>query len=136
MSRRTASRHNQGAVPPPAKVRGINVQEGESVLLVARPALAAVWPKYLLTLGAYGIWRRRNTSVLTDRRVLIGKGFISRTEHSIPLNRINDAVYQRKGLFAYVEIASVRRGRPAVQRLGPLSTRQARQLTDQILSRT
>ena len=48
-----ASRHHQRAVPQ-RKVRGINVQEGESVLLVARPALAAVWPKYLMTLGRPG----------------------------------------------------------------------------------
>ena len=38
--------------------------------------------------------------------MIIGKGFISRTEHSIPLNRMNDTVYQRRGLFAYCEIAS------------------------------
>lgn len=70
------------------RVRGVNVQNGESVLMVARPAIAAVWPRYLMTLGLYGLWRRQDISVLTDRRVLLGKGIISRREQSIPLTRI------------------------------------------------
>ena len=123
-------------VRPPVKTRGIKVQEGESVLLVTRPTIVAVWPKFLLTLGLYGFWHRRNTWVLTDRRVLIGKGIITRSESSIPLRSVNDAVYQRKGLFAYCEIASVRRGRPDVRRVGPLSIWRAHQFAQEILART
>jgi hypothetical protein len=136
MIRSTAKNHNQETVAPPVKIRGIKVQEGESVLLVAHPQIAAVWPKFLLTLGVYWFWHRRNTWVLTDRRVLIGKGMISRTEHSIPLRSVNDAVYQRRGPFGYCEIASVRRGRPDVQRVGPLSIWQAHQFAQEIVDRT
>ena len=136
MTRSTAKDHKQERVRPPVKTRGIKVQEGESVLLVAHPAILAVWPKFLLTLGLYGFWHRRNTWVLTDRRVLIGKGIIARNESSIPLRSINDAVYQRKGPFGYCEIASVRRGRPDVRRVGPLPIWQAHQFAQEIVART
>ena len=118
------------------RVRGVNVQNGESVLMVARPAIAAVWPRYLMTLGLYGLWRRQDISVLTDRRVLLGKGIISRREQSIPLTRIEDARYVRKGLFAYRDLESVVRGRSQVRRVGPLSARLARRFTDEIVART
>jgi hypothetical protein len=118
------------------RVRGIDTQRGETVLLVARPAIGAVWPKYVLTLGLYGLWRRQNTTVLTDRRVLVGKGIFSRREQTLPITRINDATYVRRGLFAYCEIASTYRGRSHVLRIGPFSSRKARQFTDEILSRS
>jgi hypothetical protein len=113
-------------------IRGVNIEHGESALLVARPSIAAVWYRYLLTLGLYHFWRKRNVAILTDRRVLTGKGLLNRTERSIPIARINDAVYQRKGLYAYCEIASTMRGRQHVLRVGPISPRMARKLTDQI----
>jgi hypothetical protein len=117
-------------------IPGVDVERGESIVLLARPSIGAVWPKYIVTLGLYGFWRKRDVSVLTDRRVLIGKGIVRRTERSIPLRNINDAMYQRKGLFAYCEIASTMRGRTDVRRVGPLSTRQARQFTQAILARS
>jgi hypothetical protein len=116
-------------------VRGIDTERGETVLLVARPSIAAVWYRYVVTLGVYGLWRRQDLSVLTDRRVLVGKGILRRTEHSVPLANINDAVYQRKLFFAYCEISSTVRGRNHVQRVGPLSVRQARLFTQEILWR-
>lgn len=117
-------------------IRGIDVDHDEVVVMVARPSIAAVWPKYVITLGLYGLWRRQNITILTDRRVLVGKGIVSRTEQTLPLSRINDAVYVRKGLYAYCEIASTLRGRSHVQRVGPLSVRQARRLTREIIART
>ncbi len=113
----------------------LDIQQGESILMVGRPSIAVVWPKYLVTLGLYGLWRKRNVSVLTDRRVVVGKGIFSRTEQSIPIDHISDATYVRRGLSAYCEVASIFRGRDRVHRLGPLSARQARRLTDEIVSR-
>ena len=107
------------------KVRGIDVERGETVLMVARPSIVAVWYRYVITLGLYGLWRRQDLSVLTDRRVLVGKGIVRRTERSIPLRDINDAVYLRKLFFAYAEISSTVRGRNHVLQVGPLSVRQA-----------
>jgi hypothetical protein len=130
------AKENDGKRKKTTKIRGVDVERGESVVLVARPSLAAVWPKYLLTLGLYGLWRRQDLSVLTDRRVLVGKGIFSRTENSIPIARISDANYLRKGIAGYVEIASTLRGRTNIRRVGPLSARQARRFTAEILSRS
>jgi hypothetical protein len=118
------------------KVRGVDFERGETVIVVARPSIAAVWPRFALTLGLYGFWRRQNVSILTNRRVLIGRGIISRTEQSLPFARINDAVYVRKGLYAYCEVASTLRGRSHVQRIGPLSAHTARRFTEEIIART
>lgn len=106
------------------------------MIVVARPSIAAVWPRFVVTLGLYGFWRRQNVSILTNRRVLIGRGIIFRTEQSLPLARINDAVYVRKGLYAYCEVASTLRGRSHVQRIGPLSAHIARRFTEEIIART
>ena len=50
------------------------MQDGEEVILVASPSKAANLHKYLYTLGLYGIWRKRDTAVVTSQRLLIGKG--------------------------------------------------------------
>ncbi len=79
------------------RVAGLPRHEGEQVVLLARPARSVTAHRYLYTLGLYGIWRKRNTFVLTDRRVLIGEGLFNRSERSIPLDRIDDAVYAARG---------------------------------------
>src|SRR5262245_59703653 len=73
------------------------------IVAVERPARSASWPKYVYTLCLYGFWRQRHTFVLTDRRVILGKGILKRTERSIPIERIDDAIYTRNGVFAYSE---------------------------------
>jgi hypothetical protein len=118
------------------KVRGIDVEPDETVVLVARPSRAAVWYRYLITLGFYGFWRRQDISVLTDRRLVIGKGVLRRSERSIPLPNINDAVYVRKLFFAYCEISAMVRGSDSVFQIGPLSIRQARRFTQEVQGRS
>jgi hypothetical protein len=118
------------------KIAGVDVERGESVILVARPAISAVWYRYLITLGIYGFWRSHDVSIVTDRRVLVGKGIVSRKETSLPYARINDASYVRKGLYAYCEVAATHRGRGYVERIGPLSSRQARRFTAEVLARS
>ena len=136
MSRQKADEKKQKAAEKKkAKVRGIDVERGETVLVVARPSIAAVWYRYVATLGLYGLWRHQDLSVLTDRRVLVGKGIIRRSERTIRLQNINDAVYMRKLFFAYCEISSTVRGRNQVLRVGPLSVRTARRFTQEIVGR-
>jgi len=113
----------------------LELLQGESVLHRVHPWRGAVWPKYLYTLGLYGIWRKRHTIVLTDHRVLVGKGVFVRTERSIPLNRIDSAVYVRVGTAGYCDVYYTARGLRETQRLGPLSPRRARQLTNAITAR-
>ena len=115
---------------------GVRLQGEESVVLVGHPSLANTWPKYLLTLGLYNLWRKRDVVVLTDRRVVTGKGIFSRTERSTGMKNIEGATYLRKGLSGYCVVDATVRGRHEMQRLGPLSAKKARQFTEEIDART
>ena len=108
---------------------------GEEVLLRALPWRGAVWHKYLYTLGLYGIWRKRQPMLVTDHRVLIGTGILTRTERSIPLNRIDSAVYVRVGPVGYCEVHYTTHRSRQSERLGPLSPFKARQFANAINSR-
>jgi hypothetical protein len=92
--------------------------------------------KYVATLGFYGFWRKANTFVLTDRRVLIGEGIVARSERSIPLHQIEDAVYTRRGFAAYCEIVFSRRGSRRMERLGPFTPLGAHRFHNAVLART
>ena len=72
--------------------------------MIARPGRVATLPRFVLTLGLYGLWRRRDSSVLTDRRVLLGRGFVRRSERSIPLSHVDDVRFARSGLNAYADL--------------------------------
>jgi hypothetical protein len=117
----------------PGSVRGLELQSGERLVLVARPWRLNRLLKYLYTLGLYGFWRKRNTFVLTDRRVLVGKGIFGRSERSIPLARIDDASYERRGLAGYADIVSFDRGGRRLERIGPLSPRRAKGFTTEVI---
>jgi hypothetical protein len=107
----------------------------EKVLVVGRPGLAAVWPRYVMTLGLYGFWHRRRVAVLTTKRVLLGKGVLSRQERSIPIRAISDAVYARKGLSGFCDISSSTHSVRSATRIGPLSARKARRLANELQGR-
>ena len=55
--------------------------------MIARPGRVATLPRFVLTLGLYGLWRRRDSSVLTDRRVLMGRGIVRRASARSPCPR-------------------------------------------------
>jgi Bacterial PH domain len=122
--------------PAAPNVRRLNLLDGETIVVIARPARSVTSHKYLYTLGLYGFWRKRHTFILTDRRVLIGEGLFVRTEKSIPLDRIDDAVYLRRGVTGYAEVVFTRRGQRVVQRIGPLTPVAARRFTDAVLAHT
>lgn len=107
----------------------------EKVLVVGRPALTSVWLRYVLSLGIYGFWRRRRLSVLTDRRVMLGQGFLSRQERSIPINMISDATYARRGLAGSCRITSSNGWVRSTTNVGPLPTRIARRFTYELQGR-
>jgi len=113
-------------------MEGLPLQPGESILLVARPSIAVNWPKYLATLGLYGIWRKRATTVLTNRRILLNRGVLARTERSIPFTHVNDARFFRRGYAGYADI--LMRGSSRIERIGPMRPSQARRVTSEVLS--
>jgi len=111
------------------------LQAGEEVVLTASPSRAANFPKYLYTLGFYGIWRKRDTCVVTTRRLLISRGVFRREEHSIAISDIDSARYARRFLNSYAQVTIGGRARRRTEEIGPTSARTARRLVGEILSR-
>ena len=118
------------------KLRGVELQPGERVVMLTHPSRGVTWHKYLYTLGFYGVWRKRHTFVLTDRRILTSEGLFNRSERSIPLSRVDDASYRRRGLAAYCDVVVTGRGPRRTERVGPLSYRSARRFAREIQARS
>jgi hypothetical protein len=111
------------------------LQDGEEVVLSASPSRAANFYRYIITLGLYGIWRKRDTAVVTNRRLLISRGVFRREEHSIAIGDIDGARYTRRFLNSYAQITIGGRARRRTEEIGPMSARTARRLVGEILSR-
>jgi hypothetical protein len=118
-----------------AVARGSLFQK-EEVVTAATPSRLVNLPKYVLTLGLYEFWRRRNTTVVTDQRILFGSGVFNRSEQSIPLKNVMDVAFRRRGLNSYAEVAVTKRGRNSVMVVGPMSGSGARRLASEIQRRT
>jgi uncharacterized membrane protein YdbT with pleckstrin-like domain len=118
----------------PTRYHGLPLHAGEEVVLVVKPSKFVLFPKYLFSLGLYALWRNRDTTVLTDRRVLIGKGLFSRSERSIPLSRVRDAMLSRRGYASYTNLILNGADHERTTRIGPLLPRKARELTSTILN--
>jgi hypothetical protein len=115
--------------------RVLPLRDDESLLVEVSPSRLATCYKYLYTLGLYGIWRKRNSSVITSDRVLTGRGVFRREETSIPMSRVVDVKYVRRGLHCYAEMAILDRGHHRTEDVGPLSPRIARKVAAAILDR-
>jgi hypothetical protein len=118
--------------PTERSLRG-RLFDDEDVLMVTRPGRLASFPKYLATLGLYGFWRKRDTSAVTDHRVLLANGILSRSERSIPLSHVDDVSVARRGLYSYVNLTVTQRGATVAQRVGPMSPGAARRFAREIL---
>jgi hypothetical protein len=104
----------------------------ETILAVGRPGLLGVWHKYLLTGGLYGLWHKRHVAVLTDKRLMMGKGIISRQESSIPIKSIEGATYSRTGLAGYCILRDRFR---QTTRVGPFRPRTAWRFVEELENR-
>jgi hypothetical protein len=131
MSRKAPKKDAAGNRLPGFLRRSLPLQPGESVLQVSKPSLASTWPKYVATLGLYGIWRRRRTTILTNHRLLLNSGLVRHSERSIPISRIRDAHFERKGLVGYTELVM---SDAKKERIGPVPPKQARRLASEIIS--
>lgn len=135
MSRRRKSKDEESAVDRPSKRRGIRLQDTEDVFVEAIPSRLATGYKYLYTFGLYGIWRKRNTSVVTNRRIVLSKGIFNREERSIPISRIEGVRFTRRGIRSYARLQVNDRGIEHTETVGPLSARAAREFIAQVLDR-
>jgi hypothetical protein len=111
----------------------LKLRPDEEARVIGRPAISSVWPKYLLTAGLYNIWRKRHTAVLTNQRLMLAEGVVSRRERTIPMKRIRGATYIRKGVSAYCDVALTDRdGMGPPTRIGPFRSRVARRFVEEI----
>ena len=114
--------------------RGLPLQGGERVIMVVTPSRVANLHRYLLTLGLYGLWRRRDTAIVTNRRLLVGKGIFRREENSIAIRDIDSAKFARRWLNCYAQVRVGGRARRRTVQIGPLSARDARRLVGELLA--
>jgi hypothetical protein len=129
------SEKRSGKRPPVERSLRAQLFDDEEVLVVARPGRLATFPRYLLTLGLYGLWRKRDTSTVTDRRILLGKGIVRRDERSIPLRHVDDVTVARRGVYSYADLRVENRGVASVKRVGPMTTGAAHRFAREILRR-
>lgn len=137
MSRKKAKGEDLVAQPRRRRQVGRSVMlfPDEEVVITARPARGATLHKYVASLGLYGLWRKRKTSIVTNRRILLGSGILRRTERSIPMTHVDDVSFLRRGLNSYAEITVNDRGSRRTEEVGPMSPRAARRFMNEVLRR-
>jgi hypothetical protein len=101
----------------------------EQIIAVERQSRKLAVPRYLATLGLYEMWRRRHLSAVTDRRLLLGRGVIRRDEKAIPLRRVHDVSFTRRGIASCANVVVRGHWGSETVRIGPLSARRARGFT-------
>lgn len=110
----------------------IRLNPGEQIMDDEMPSAFWTAPLYAVTLGLWVIWRNRHHFLVTNQRVIIMMGILTKSERSIPLARIQDVSLLRSIFFGgYVRISSAG-GTLGIERLGPLSRERARQFADAI----
>ena len=130
-------RHRAGAEGAKDQGRfvGLPLQESEEIVFAVTPSRAANFYRYLYTFGLYEFWRRRDTAVVTNRRVLMGRGLFNRDEYSVSITQIENARFARKGFNSYAQLTVVDRAGRRSERVGPMSARSARRFVAEILKR-
>ena len=109
------------------RLRGVPLlEEGEVLVVMERPARIFRIPKYLFSLGLYGIWRKRDVAAVTNRRLLFGHGVVRRSERSIPLRDVHDVAFVRRGFTSYASVLVGGRFGGERVRIGPTSAKRAR----------
>lgn len=108
----------------------VRLNPGEQILQDEIPSAFWTYPRYVPTLGLWAIWRSRHHFLLTNQRLIIAKGIVSKSEQSVPLARIQDVVLQRSLITGgWVRISSAGGGL-GIERIGPLTREKARQFGD------
>ena len=100
----------------------VRLNPGEEILCDEVPSAFWTYPLYLGTLGLWAVWRGRHHFLLTNQRVMITKGIVSKSEQSVPLVRIQDVSLQRSLVAGgYVKLSSAGGG-ISVEKIGPLTS--------------
>jgi hypothetical protein len=110
------------------------LQPGETVVTEVRPSPLVTMYAYPFTLGLWEIWRRRKRYLLTNMRVIVTKGLVTRSVQFLPLDRIQDATLSNQLWAAVIGLSSAG-GAAGIERLGSLRTRDARAFMHELTAR-
>src|SRR5262249_22266217 len=98
------------AIPPSTDLAlpwTLELNPHERLVEVMRPWWFAWLPFYVLPLGLCAFWRRKNYTVVTTHRVWIGHGIVLfKKGQSLPLDKIQDATYERRFWIGNILISS------------------------------
>lgn len=109
------------------------LQPGEVVVLAMRPSKTVTCGLYVITIGLWEIWRRRHQYIVTDQHAILVKGIVSRSERSLPLDRVQDATTSRQ-LWVGAVVVSTAGGQGSALKMTGLSSKQSRRLSSEILA--
>lgn len=102
----------------------ITLEPGERILYHELQAPAARPGAHVITLGLYGVWRRRAHFIVTTLRVMAVRGLVSRDQQEIPARLVRSAEVKRSGMGATVWVSTVG-GALGTQPFGPMGRAQA-----------
>ena len=111
----------------------IQLLDGERVILDLHPSRGWTAPIYVVTLGLWEFWRRRHHFVLTNQRIVIAKGILSKQERSAQLDRAQDVRVDQSVLTGgrvYISTAGPGPGLRVGDPHTPLSRDDARAFAD------
>jgi uncharacterized membrane protein YdbT with pleckstrin-like domain len=87
---------------------------------------------YFWTLGLYSFWRRATHFAITDQRVIMAKGIVSKSQKTLPLDMVQDATVTT-ALGAGGLNVSTAGGQFSQLRLFPLRSEDASRMSEMII---
>lgn len=104
----------------------LKLSPGERIILDELPSAYWTWPLYVMTLGFWIIWRNRHRFILTNQRLIVTAGIVSKSERSVQLSRIQE-VNVLRSLTSGGKVSLTSAGGPlSFRHVGPLSRERAR----------
>jgi len=106
------------------------LQTGETILNEQLPSKFWTAGLYILTLGAWSVWRKRHRFILTNKRVVVRMGIITKSQVEIPLGRVQDISVVTSVVNGSVIAFSSAGGSLGASSIGPLTRAQAREFAE------
>jgi uncharacterized membrane protein YdbT with pleckstrin-like domain len=111
----------------------LQLQEGEDVLFEAKPGSWATAGFYFWTLGLYAFWRRATHFAITDQRVIMAKGIVSKSQKTLPLDMVQDATVTTGLGVGGLNVSTAGGGQLSQLRLFPMRGEDARHMSEMII---
>ena len=117
-------------IPASEQVNTSQILKLEKIVFVELPSAYWTWPLYAMTLGLWTIWRERHRFIITNQRLIVTSGILSKSEKSVQLSRIQD-VNVLRSIFTggRVTITSAG-GALSFRAVGPLSRAKAAEFAE------